>query len=65
MMLCSVTPRDEVLAELTGLGPPVDGPVDVAVVAVEGDDVAHAAAPTTTAATTANARIGMERRPAE
>jgi hypothetical protein len=64
-MLCWVTPRDEVLAELTGLGPPAAGPVDGTVVEADGDDVPHAAAPTTTAATTANARIGMERRPAE
>ena len=56
-MVCFVTPRDEVLAELTGLGPPA-GVVGAVVDEVAGVDVpqAQAAVPMTTTATTANQR---------
>jgi len=63
LMLFAVTPRDEVLAELTGEGPVVAFAVDAAVVDEDVEEVLapQAAVPTTTAPTT-KVRIPIERR---
>src|ERR1700677_2428735 len=65
LMVLLVTPRLEVLAELTGLGPdppaPVPVPVDGAVVVVLADvELEQAATPMSTAPSTANTRRGWE-----
>jgi len=61
-MLCAVTPRDEVLAELTGEGPAVAFPVDAGLVDEDVEEALapQAAVPTTTAPTTM-VRIPLER----
>jgi hypothetical protein len=72
-MLWALTPRLEVLAELTGLGPeppdPPDDPVDELAVldafdaleALDGAVATQATAATSTATTTATVRIWVER----
>ncbi len=68
LMVCLVTPRDEVLAELTGLGPagPPLPPVGCTWVApgaeeADGDVATHTVVPTMTAPTSTTVRIWVER----